>query len=82
MDSIQAYNFLVRAGIVRPQSRTLYGSEAEQTLTMLRLIDPVASTNNQHSWTDDYIVGNLHYEVHSFDDGSKIIEEININEHF
>ena len=64
----EAYDWLVKAGIIRPNTREIVGEEKEQTLTMLRLTEPTVVTNNQHSWNEDYIIGNLHYAVSYFDD--------------
>jgi hypothetical protein len=64
----EAYDFLVRVGVIRPNTREIVGDEKAQTLTMLRLLEPSVTSNNQHSWSEDYIIGNLHYSVNYFDD--------------
>ena len=43
--------------------RELCGDEYDQTLTMLRLLEPNCVSNNQRFWTDTYIVGELQYDV-------------------
>jgi hypothetical protein len=78
MTKEEAYAWLVKAGVIRPNTRKIDGDECQQVLTMLRLLEPTATSNNQHSWTEDYIVGNLHYSVNSFPDGSVILEETTI----
>ena len=40
-----------------PLTRKLEGDEYDQTWTMLNLIEPASSSNNQRTWTDTYIVG-------------------------
>ena len=75
----EAYDWLVKIGVIRPNTREIVGDEKEQTLTMLRLIEPTVTTNNQHSWSEDYIIGNLHYSVSYFDD-EIFLEETKIND--
>lgn len=59
--------------------RRLEGKEKEHTLTMLALIGPTVITNNQHSWTDDYIHFGKHWSVTYFhNDPDPIVEEIEI----
>lgn len=76
----EAYDFLVKVGAIRPGVRTLEGDEAEQVMTMLLLIEPVVTTNNQRSWTDDYIIGDLQYSVNYFSADDYFIEETKIND--
>ena len=57
------YDDLVKAGIIRPNTRDIEGDEKEQVLTMLALVEPTVVSNNQRTWSEDYIIGNLHYEV-------------------
>jgi hypothetical protein len=64
----EAYDWLVKIGVIRPLTREIVGDEKDQTLTMLKLIEPTVTSNNQHSWSEDYIIGNLHYSVAYFDD--------------
>jgi hypothetical protein len=64
--------------VTGPPCRVLEGDEREQTLTMLALIGPSVTTNNQHSWSEDYIQGNKHWCVTTFPAGESIVEEIEI----
>jgi hypothetical protein len=68
MSREEAYDWLVKIGVIRPLTREIVGDEKDQTLTMLKLIEPTVTSNNQHSWSEDYIIGNLHYSVAYFDD--------------
>ena len=61
--------------VMGPDRRVLEGAEREQMLTVLRLIEPIRTTNNQRSFTDEYIHAGKIYDVHYFDDET-IIEEI------
>ncbi len=64
--------------VMGPPRRTLEGIEKEQTLTMLALIGPTVTTNNQHSWSEDYIQGGMHWCVTYFPNEEPIVEEIEI----
>jgi hypothetical protein len=44
-------------------------------LTVLRLVEPIRSTNNQRSFTDEYVHAGKMYDVHYFDDET-VVEEI------
>ncbi len=64
--------------IIGPPRRTLEGKEKEQILTMLALIGPTVTSNNQHSWSEDYIHGGMHWCVTYFPNEEPIVEEIEI----
>lgn len=65
--------------VMGPPRRRLEGKEKEQTLTMLALIGPSVTTNNQHSWSEDYVHSGRHWCVTYFpDDPDPIVEEIEI----
>lgn len=51
-----------------PPRKTLEGKEKEQTLLLLALIEPFNQTNNQHSWTDYYMIGETEYHVTTWPD--------------
>jgi len=64
--------------LMGPPRRVLEGQEREQTLTMLALIGPTVTSNNQHSWSEDYIQGGMHWCVTYFPNEEPIVEEIKI----
>lgn len=64
----EAYDFLVRAGIIRPNERTLEGQEKEEMMLILKLLSPKFTTNNQRFITEYYEYGELGYSVTFFDD--------------
>lgn len=65
--------------VVGPPRRVLEGAELQQTLTMLAIIGPTATSNNQHSWSEDYIQGGRHWCVTYFpNEAEPIVEEIEI----
>ena len=66
---------LMRA-VMGPPTRKLEGDEKEHMLTVFRLIDPVESSNNQHSWTDVYEHAGKTYHVHSWSNADEEVEEI------
>jgi hypothetical protein len=43
---------------------------------MLALIGPTATTNNQHSWSEDYVQGGQHWCVTYFPNEEAIVQEI------
>lgn len=54
--------------------RVLEGQEKENMLTLFKLIDPVESTNNQSSFTDEYHHAGKVYFVHYFGDEIEVEE--------
>lgn len=64
--------------VMGPPKRTLEGDEREHMLTVFRLIEPVRQTNNQRSFTDEYIHAGKMYDVTYFDD--EVIVEEYLNE--
>ena len=63
----EAYDFLVRAGIIRPNERKLEGQEKADMWFILQLLEPYQSTNNQRFITDYYKYGDEEYQVTFFD---------------
>jgi len=61
--------------VMGPDHRVLEGVEREHMLTVLRLVEPIRTTNNQRSFTDEYIHAGKMYDVHYFDDET-VVEEI------
>ena len=64
--------------VMGPPRRTLEGEEREQVLTMLALIGPTVTTNNQHSWSEDYVQGGKHWCVTYFPNEEPVVEEMEI----
>ena len=61
--------------VMGPPKRTLEGQEKENMLLLFELIEPVESTNNQRSFTDEYHHAGKTYYVHYF--GNEIeVEEV------
>ena len=57
----EARAFLKRAGLLKTM-RVIEGEEREKILTMLRLM-PSEASNNQHTWTNSWKVGNVTYDL-------------------
>lgn len=72
----EAYDFLVRAGIIRPNERTLEGQEKEEMMLILTLLTSTHSTNNQRFITEHYSYGDNRYSVTYFDENEYEITEI------
>jgi hypothetical protein len=71
----EVYDFLVKAGIVRPNERTLAGQEKADMWLILQFLDAYKSTNNQRFITDYYKYGDEEYRVTFFDaDDFEIVE--------
>jgi hypothetical protein len=60
--------------VMGPPKRVLEGAEREHMLTVFKLIEPVRTTNNQRSFTDEYVHAGKMYDVHYFDD-EIVVEE-------
>jgi hypothetical protein len=58
-----------------PETRTLTGQEREHMITVFNLIEPVGSSNNQHTLTDVYEHAGKTYHVHYFEKDT-VIEEV------
>lgn len=66
MKSIGAYD----------KHRKIEGTEREQLVMLFQMMEPTESSNNQHSWTDTYHIGERVYHVHYFtEDDDALIEE-------
>lgn len=73
MSKDEAKAFIRR--VYSPPKRLLEGAEKEHMLTVFRLIEPVETTNNQKSFTDEYHHAGKVYFVHYF--GSEVeVEEV------
>ena len=73
----EALAFLRSIGM--KQRRTLEGSEREHMLTLLALIEPTDSSNNQRTFTETYHHAGKEYELTwGFDDAgpAPLIEEV------
>lgn len=62
--------------VMGPPKRTLEGKEKEQTLLMLALIEPYSTSNNQHSWTECYMIGKTDYHVTIFPGEDPIVDQM------
>ena len=63
--------------VMGPPTKTLEGKEREQVKLLLALVEPFKETNNQHSWTQYYMIGKTEYHVTYFPgDGEEIVDEM------
>ena len=61
--------------VLGPPRRLIEGVEKEHLLTLFNLIDPVGSSDNQISFTEEYVHAGKHYDATYFY-GEVIVEEI------
>jgi len=73
-DPVRLKKFL--RSVMGPPTRTLEGDERLHVLTLLALIKPFDQSNNQHSWTNYYMIGDTEYQVTSFPGGEEIVDEM------
>jgi len=71
----ESYALLKKLGLTKKR-RNLEGKEREQVMTMLRLLGPGETSNNQHVWTESWRVGNIEYNIHSGDEFEELEEVI------
>jgi hypothetical protein len=69
----QARDFIRK--VMGPPKRTLEGDEHDQVWFLLQLTEPVRTSNNQHSWCEEYQIGEKKYDVHYFPNQDPYIEE-------
>ena len=71
----QAHAFLRK--VMGPPRRELQGKEREQVLLMLAMLGRATWTsNNQHSYSEDYVHAGRHWCVTTWPDGYYTVEEI------
>lgn len=71
----QARAFLKR--VMGPPRRELVGQEREQVLLMLAMMGrPTSTSNNQHSYSEEYVHAGRHWCVTTWPDGHYTVEEI------
>jgi hypothetical protein len=71
----QAHAFVRK--VMGPPRRELQGKEREQVLLMLAMLGgPTVTTNNQHSYSEDYVHAGRHWCVTTWPDGYYTVEEI------
>ena len=62
--------------VMGPPRKTLEYKEREQILLLIAMIDPFKATNNQHSFTEYYMIGTTEYHVTTFPGGDVIVDEM------
>ena len=46
--------------------RKIEGKERDDLVLLFKMMEPTNQSNNQHSWTDTYHIGDREYHVHYF----------------
>lgn len=62
--------------VMGPARRELNGDEYQHVWLILKMTEPTRTSNNQHSWCEEYYVGDKYYDVHYFPNEEPVIEEI------
>jgi hypothetical protein len=62
--------------VMGPPKKTLEGKERENILLLLAMIEPYSASNNQHSWTECYMIGETDYHVTTFPGEDIIVDEM------
>jgi hypothetical protein len=62
--------------VMGPPKRTLEGKEKTDILLLLTMIEPYSASNNQHSWTECYMIGDKDYHVTTFPGEDEIVDLI------
>lgn len=62
--------------VIGTPRRTLEGLEREQVLLLLAMMEPFEQSNNQHSWTNCYRIGETEYHITSFPDWDDIVDQM------
>ena len=62
--------------VMGPPYQTLEGKEKEQVLLLIAMIEPYKTTNNQHSWTEYYMIGETEYHVTTFSKDEVIVDKM------
>ena len=63
--------------VMGPPLKTLEGKEREQILLLLSVMEPFKETNNQHSWTSYFLIGETEYHVTSWPNSDELdVEEL------
>lgn len=70
----EAKAFLRR--VLGPPHKTLSGKEKEQILLLIAMLEPYKATNNQHSYTEYYRIGDTEYYITTFPDGDIVVDEM------
>ena len=62
--------------VMGPPRKTLEGKERDDILLLLAMVEPHLTSNNQHSWTECYMIGQTEYHVTTFPNSEVIVDEM------
>jgi hypothetical protein len=60
--------------VMGPPKRTLAGKERDDILLLISMMEPYSTSNNQHSWTECYMIGNADYHITTFPGEDVIVD--------
>jgi hypothetical protein len=52
--------------VMGPPTKELEGQDKKEAMLILSFLEPFEESNNQHSWTSSYMVGETRYDVTSW----------------
>lgn len=62
--------------VMGPPTRKIEGEEYKHVWLILKMTEPIKTSNNQHSWCEEYYVGDKYYDVHYFPNEEPMINEV------
>ncbi len=62
--------------VMGPPIKTLEGKERDDILLLLAMTEPFKATNNQHSFTEYYMIGQTEYHLTTFPGENVIVDEM------
>jgi hypothetical protein len=62
--------------IMGPPTKKLEGKEKNDIILLLAMMEPFKETNNQHSFTEYYMIGETEYHVTTFPNEEVIVDQL------
>ena len=62
--------------VMGPPKATLDGKQKSDILLLIAMMEPFRATNNQHSFTEYYRIGDTEYHVTTFPDGDIVVDKM------
>jgi hypothetical protein len=59
-----------------PPTKKLEGKEKNDIILLLAMMEPFKETNNQHSFTEYYMIGETEYHVTTFPNEEVIVDQL------
>jgi len=62
--------------VMGPPRVTLEDKQKNDILLLIAMMEPFRATNNQHSFTEYYRIGDIEYHVTTFPDGDIVVDKM------